>query len=40
MGVKFEYEILGLWLLDTLPNSWENLRVSLITSTPGGTITM
>ncbi|VFQ97325.1 unnamed protein product [Cuscuta campestris] len=40
MGVKFEDEILGLWLLNTLPDSWENLRVSLICSAPGGTVTM
>ncbi|VFQ73301.1 unnamed protein product [Cuscuta campestris] len=40
MGVKFEDEILGLWLLNTLPDSWENLRVSLISSAPGGTVTM
>ncbi|VFQ70711.1 unnamed protein product [Cuscuta campestris] len=40
MGVKFEDENLGLWLLNTLPDSWENLRVSLISSAPGGTVTM
>ncbi|VFQ74335.1 unnamed protein product [Cuscuta campestris] len=40
MGVKFEDEILGLWLLNTLPDFWENLRVSLISSAPGGTVTM
>ncbi|VFQ70960.1 unnamed protein product [Cuscuta campestris] len=40
MGVKFEDEILGLWLLNTLPDSWENLCVSLISSAPGGTVTM
>ncbi|VFQ98154.1 unnamed protein product [Cuscuta campestris] len=40
MGVKFEDEILGLWLLNTLPDSWENLRVSLISSAPGGSVTM
>jgi hypothetical protein len=34
MGVKFEDEIMGLWLLLTLPDSWENLRVTLTSSTP------
>ncbi|GMI77271.1 hypothetical protein HRI_001396400 [Hibiscus trionum] len=40
MGVKFDYEILGLWLLATLPNSWETFRVSLINSSPQGIITL
>ncbi|VFQ69408.1 unnamed protein product [Cuscuta campestris] len=40
MGVKFEDEIMGLWLLNTLLDSWENLRVSLIGSAPGDTVTM
>ena len=25
MGVKFDDEIQGLWLLNTLPDSWETL---------------
>ena len=40
MGVKFEDEILGLWLLNTLPDSWENLRVTLTNSAPSGVVTM
>jgi len=40
MGVKFEDEILGLWLLNTLPDSWENLRVTLTNSTPSGVVAM
>ncbi|KAG6407327.1 hypothetical protein SASPL_130316 [Salvia splendens] len=28
VGVTFEDEILGLWLLNTLPDSWETFRVS------------
>ncbi|KAK8537987.1 hypothetical protein V6N12_044126 [Hibiscus sabdariffa] len=36
MGVKFNDEILGLWLLATLPDSWETFRVSLINSVPQG----
>ena len=34
MSVKFDEEIQGLWLLNTLPDSWENLRVSLTNSGP------
>ncbi|KAF3652829.1 hypothetical protein FXO38_15906 [Capsicum annuum] len=40
MGVKFDKEIQGLWLLNTLPDSWETLRVSLTNSTPSGIVTM
>ena len=40
MGVNFDDEIQGLWLLNTLPDSWENLRVSLINSATGGKVTM
>jgi len=40
MGVKFEDEILGLWLLNTLPDSWENLHVTLTNSAPSGVVTM
>ena len=29
VGVKFDDEILGLWLLNTLPDSWEIFRVLL-----------
>ena len=37
MHVKFEDEILGLWLLNTLPNSWEkNLYITLISSATSG----
>ena len=28
MGVKFDDEILGLWLLNTLLDSWETFRVT------------
>ncbi|KAK9006816.1 hypothetical protein V6N11_019147 [Hibiscus sabdariffa] len=38
MGVKFDDEILGLWLLATLPNSWDTFRVSLINYAPHGII--
>ena len=40
MGVKFDDEIQGLWLLNTLPDSWETLRVSLTNSAPSGVVTM
>ena len=40
MGVKFDEEIQGLWLLNTLPDSWKTLRISLTNSSPGGIITM
>lgn len=40
MGIKFEDEIQGLWLLGTLPNSWETFRTSLSNSAPNGIVTM
>ncbi|KAK9002786.1 hypothetical protein V6N11_060366 [Hibiscus sabdariffa] len=40
MGVKFDDEILGLWLLATLSDSQETFRVSLINSAPHGIITL
>ncbi|GMJ01977.1 hypothetical protein HRI_003866900 [Hibiscus trionum] len=40
MGVKFDDEILGLWLLATLLDSWETFRVSFINSTPKGIIAL
>lgn len=40
MGIKFEDEIQALWLLGTLPDSWETFRTSLSNSAPDGVITM
>ncbi|KAK9007313.1 hypothetical protein V6N11_051141 [Hibiscus sabdariffa] len=40
MGVKFDDEILGLWFLATLPDSWEKSQVSLINSAPRDIITL
>ena len=40
MGVKLDDEIIGLWLLATLPDSWETFRVSLINSAPNGVMTV
>ena len=39
MGVKFDDEINALWLLNTLPNSWETFRVSLTNAAPNGIVT-
>ncbi|GJZ82180.1 putative RNA-directed DNA polymerase [Tanacetum coccineum] len=40
MGIKFEGEIQGLWLLDTLPDTWETFSTSLSNSAPDGVITI
>ncbi|KAD3337006.1 hypothetical protein E3N88_32526 [Mikania micrantha] len=40
MCIKFEDKIQGLWLLGTLPDSWETFRKSLSNSTANGVITM
>ena len=40
MGIKFDDEIIGLWILATLPDSWETFRVSLVNSAPDGTVTL
>ena len=40
MGIKFEDEVQGLWLLGTLPDSWETFRTSLSNSAADGIITM
>ncbi|KAH0717971.1 hypothetical protein KY285_014002 [Solanum tuberosum] len=40
MGVKFDEEIQGLWLLNTLPDSFGTLQVSLTNSAPSGVVTM
>ncbi|KAK0592567.1 hypothetical protein LWI29_021383 [Acer saccharum] len=40
MGIKFDDEIQALWLLGTLPDSWEIFRFSLLNSAPNGVITM
>lgn len=36
----FDDEIQGLWLLGTLPNSWDTFRTSLSNSAPNGIISM
>ncbi|KAJ0077764.1 hypothetical protein Patl1_37281 [Pistacia atlantica] len=40
MGVKFDEDIQGLWLLNALPDSWENFYVSLKFFAPNGIVTM
>ncbi|KAK8926157.1 hypothetical protein KSP39_PZI018485 [Platanthera zijinensis] len=40
MKVTFEDEVNALWLLKSLPDSWEMVRVSLINSSPQGIVSM
>ncbi|RDX83248.1 hypothetical protein CR513_35855, partial [Mucuna pruriens] len=40
MGIKFEYEILGLLLLNSLPESWETFKVSITNSIPNGVVSL
>ena len=40
MGIKFDDEVLGLWLLNTLPDSWETFRVSITNSSPDGVVSL
>ncbi|GAV67120.1 Myb_DNA-bind_3 domain-containing protein/DDE_4 domain-containing protein/UBN2_2 domain-containing protein [Cephalotus follicularis] len=40
MNIKFEDEVQGLWLLGTLPDSWETCCMSLSNSAPDGIVTM
>lgn len=40
MSIKFEDEVLALWLLGSLPDSWDTFRMSLSNSAPEGKISM
>ena len=40
MNIKFKEEVQGLWLLGTLPDSWETFRTSLSNLAPNGTMNM
>ena len=40
MGINFEEDVLALWLLNTLPESWEMFRVTLANAAPKGGVTM
>ncbi|KAL5702856.1 hypothetical protein ACHQM5_028020 [Ranunculus cassubicifolius] len=39
MSVDFNDEVQALWILGSLPDSWETLAVSLSTAAPDGTLT-
>jgi hypothetical protein len=40
MGIKFDDEIQGLFLLGSLPDSWETFRMSLSNSASDGVLSM
>ena len=40
MGMKVEEEVLAVWLLDNIPDSWEIFRVSLANATSEWGLTM
>jgi len=40
MGIKFEDKVQVLWLLNTLPDSWETFQVSITNCAPNGVVTM
>ncbi|RDX89858.1 hypothetical protein CR513_28354, partial [Mucuna pruriens] len=40
MGIKFEDEIFGLLLLNSLPESWETFKVSIINLAPNGVVSL
>ena len=40
MKISFEEEVQALWLLGTLPDSWETFRVSVTNSAPEGIVSM
>jgi len=40
MGIKFDDEMLRLWILNTLPDSWETFWVSITNSSPGGVVSL
>ncbi|RDX68784.1 hypothetical protein CR513_52187, partial [Mucuna pruriens] len=40
MGIKFEDEILGLLLLNSLLESWETFKVSITYSSPNGVVSL
>jgi len=39
MGIKFD-EVLGLWLLNTLPDSWETFQISITNSSSDGVVSL
>ncbi|RDX69178.1 hypothetical protein CR513_51740, partial [Mucuna pruriens] len=40
IGIKFEDEILGLLLLNSLPESWETFKISITNSTPNSVVSL
>jgi len=38
MGIKFDDEVMRLWLLNTLPESWEVFRVSITKFASNGVV--
>lgn len=38
IGIKLDGEVRGLWLLNTLPDSWETFQSSLTNSAPDGVV--
>ncbi|KAK0592104.1 hypothetical protein LWI29_013401 [Acer saccharum] len=40
MNIKFEDKVHRLWLLGTLPDSWETFKMLVSNSAPNGAITM
>ena len=40
MGIKFKTNVFALWLLNTLPDSWEMFRVSPTNAAPKGGVIM
>jgi len=40
MGIKFEDELLGLFMLLSLPESWETFRVSITSSAPNSFVSL
>ena len=40
MNVRFDDEVLGLWFLGTLPDSWETFRTTLSNAISDGVIIM
>jgi len=40
MGIKFDDEVLGLWLLNTLLDSWETFWVSITNSSLDGVVSL
>ena len=38
IGINFDDDVLGLFLLITLPDSWETFQVSMISAAPNGVV--